>query len=406
VAAGEVLVVRDITAQRDLEAQVRQAQKVDAIGQLAGGVAHDFNNMLTPILAYAELIREADGATEEVRAFAGTVAETAARAAALTRQLLAFSRKGAQEKRLVDLDRLAEETLALLRRTLDRRIEVVSELRARTPVLADAALVQNALLNLALNARDAMPAGGTLRVAARRVEVAPEDCRLPGFTLSPGPHVELTVSDTGQGMTPEVQARLFEPFFTTKEVGKGTGLGLPAVHGTVTEHGGAVVVASAPGSGTTFRLLLPAAGAGVEPAARPARRAPRLTGRVLVVEDEAAVRAVVVHQLRAMGLECVVASDGEEGLAGAAAAAGLRLAVLDLVLPRRHGREVLARLRAAAPDLPVLLCSGYDRDADLPALLALPRVALLAKPFRPSELAEAVVRLLGDGPSPPAPPSG
>jgi len=312
LAAGVVVVFRDVTTQRALEDQVRQAQKVEAIGQLAGGVAHDFNNMLTPMLAYGQLIREAPDASEEVRAHAEVVVETASRAAALTRQLLAFSRKGGKTLRTLAPARLVEETAALLRRTLDRTIEVRLDLAAAGAILGDAALVQNALLNLSLNARDAMPGGGVLRISSRDVWLGEEDCQVPGFRLSPGPHVEVSVADTGTGMPPEILARVFEPFFTTKETGKGTGLGLAAVHGTMTEHDGAVLVHSVPGRGTTFRLLFPAVPHESPAAAAPPRAARRVRdGRALVVEDEPRIRQLVVRELAGLGLRVVAVGDGE-----------------------------------------------------------------------------------------------
>jgi PAS domain S-box-containing protein len=394
--AGVVLVFRDVSAQRLLEDQVRQAQKVEAIGQLAGGVAHDFNNMLTPMLAYGQLIREAPEVSEEVRAHAEVVVETATRAAALTRQLLAFSRKGGKTLRTLAPARLVEETAALLRRTLDRTIDVRLDLAASGAVLGDAALVQNALLNLSLNARDAMPGGGVLRIATRDAWLAEEDCQVPGFRLAPGPHVELSVSDTGTGMPPEILARVFEPFFTTKEAGKGTGLGLAAVHGTMTEHGGAVLVHSVPGAGTTFRLLFPAVAHEQPASAAPARAARRVReGRALVVEDEPRIRQLVARELAGLGFRVVEAGDGEAALTALATPAAFDLAVLDLVLPRRTGRQVFEALRARHPAVPVLITSGFARDDRLSTLLDQPAVGFLEKPWRPSELLDAVERLLG-----------
>jgi PAS domain S-box-containing protein len=395
-AAGVVAVFRDVTVQRALEDQVRQAQKVEAIGQLAGGVAHDFNNMLTPVLAYAQLIREAPEASEEVRSHAEVVVETATRAAALTRQLLAFSRKGAKSRRTVAPGKLVEETAALLRRTLDRSIDVQLDLQAAGALHGDAALVQNALLNLSLNARDAMPRGGVLRLASRDVLLAAEDCLLPGFQLRPGPHLELSVADTGTGIPPEVLARIFEPFFTTKEAGQGTGLGLAAVHGTMTEHGGAVLVHSIPGRGTTFRLLFPAVAAAAPTAAPepPRARRPR-QGCALVVEDEARIRQLVVREIGALGFQVVEACDGEEALAALARPQTYDVAILDLVLPRLAGRQVFLALRAQRPDVPVLLTSGFARDDRLSDLLQEPAVGFLEKPWRPSELHDALERLLG-----------
>jgi CheY-like chemotaxis protein len=241
-----------------------------------------------------------------------------------------------------------------------------------------------------------MPGGGVLRLGARDVTLGAEDCAVPGFTLRPGPHVELSVADTGAGMAPGVLARIFEPFFTTKDAGKGTGLGLAAVHGTMTEHGGAVLVHSVPGRGTTFRLLFPTVAPAAAEAAAAAPRARRARqGRVLLVEDEPRIRQLVARELGGLGLRVVEAGDGEAALAALDEAPVLDLAVIDLVLPRLTGRTVFEALRARHPDVPVLLTSGFARDERLAELLARPRVAFLEKPWRPSELHEELDRLLG-----------
>jgi two-component system, cell cycle sensor histidine kinase and response regulator CckA len=394
--AGVVVVFRDVSAQRALEDEVWQAQKVEAIGQLAGGVAHDFNNMLTPVLAYGQLIRETAGTSEEVRQYAEVVVETATRAAALTRQLLAFSRKGSKTLRTLSPTRLVEETATLLRRTIDRSIDVQLDLKATGSVRGDAALLQNALLNLALNSRDAMPYGGILRLTSRDVRLDEKDCTVGGFTLSPGPHVELGVADTGVGMPPEVVARIFEPFYTTKEAGKGTGLGLAAVHGTVTEFGGAVLVHSVPNHGTTIRLLFPAVASDQATAPAASAKAHQAReGLALVVEDEPRIRQLVVRELTGLGFRVVEAADGLGAMSAVAAPVSYDLAVLDLVLPRASGRQVFLALRAQQPALPILLTSGFAREGNISDLLEQPLVGFLEKPWRPSELLDAVERLLG-----------
>jgi len=400
-AEGIVVVFRDVSTQRALEDRVRQAYKMEAIGQLAGGVAHDFNNMLTPVLAYAQLIVDDPDGTEDIRQNAAVIAETAGRAAELTKQLLAFSRKGTRNRSPLSPAALVEETAALLRRTLDRSIEVRTEALATAPVEGDSTLLHNAMLNLALNARDAMPEGGLLRLATREVALDPVDCAATGFDIVPGHYVEVTVADTGVGMSPQVQARIFEPFFTTKAAGKGTGLGLAAVYGTVREHRGAVLVHSAPGLGTTFRLLLPVAAADTAmPASAPGASAPRLApsarrGIALVVEDEPRIRELMARHLGAMAFEIVEAADGEAALAAIGQGGPIDLAVLDLVLPRAGGRKVFDALRAARPAVPVLITSGFAREEGLATMLAAPRTAFLAKPWRPSELVEMVERLCG-----------
>jgi len=401
-AEGIVVVFRDVTSQRALEDRVRQAYKMEAVGQLAGGVAHDFNNMLTPVLAYAQLIADDPAGSDEIRQNAAVIAETAGRAAELTKQLLAFSRKGARSRAPLSPTALVEETAALLRRTLDRSIEVRTEGGAAALVEGDSALLHNAMLNLALNARDAMPEGGVLRLASREVTLDAGDCAATGFEIVPGRYVEVTVADTGVGMAPDVQARIFEPFFTTKSAGKGTGLGLAAVYGTVREHRGAVLVHSAPGLGTTFRLLLPVATPASASSARPSstpgmpRPAPASRrGTALVVEDEPRIRELMIRHLGAMAFEIVEAADGEAALDAIGRDGPIDLAVLDLVLPRAGGRKVFDALRAARPAVPVLFTSGFAKEEGLAAMLAAPRTAFLAKPWRPSELVEVVERLCG-----------
>jgi CheY-like chemotaxis protein len=352
--------------------------------------------MLTPVLAFGQMIREAPEASAEIQQHAEVIVETATRAAALTRQLLAFSRRGSKSVRSLSPNTLVQETASLLRRTIDRSIDVQLDLQAVGSLRGDAGLLQNALLNLALNARDAMPYGGVLRFTTRDLRLEEADCAVPGFSLSPGPHVEIGVADTGVGMTHEVAARIFEPFFTTKEAGKGTGLGLAAVHGTVTEHGGAVLVNSTLNHGTTFRILFPSVGAAEAFAAEPPRRARRSReGLALVVEDEARIRQLVVRELTGLGFRVVEAADGMAAMAELEAPVTYDVAVLDLVLPGASGRQVFLALRAQQPDVPVVITSGFARDVGLSDLLQEPAVAFLEKPWRPSELLDAVERLMG-----------
>jgi CheY-like chemotaxis protein len=244
-----------------------------------------------------------------------------------------------------------------------------------------------------------MPEGGLLRLAAREVSLDQADCAATGFDLAPGRFVELTVADTGVGMSAEVMDRIFEPFFTTKAAGKGTGLGLAAVYGTVKEHRGAVLVHSSPGAGTTFRVLLPAAldgGASGHPPAQEARPPrPARRGRVLVVEDEPRIRQLVVRHLGAAGFETIEVGDGEAALAAATGGGAFDLAVLDLVLPRLGGQKVFEALRTARPGIPVLLTSGFAREEGLATMLREPATGFLEKPWRPSELLDAVERLCG-----------
>src|SRR5512138_640010 len=274
-APGELAVTfLDVTERRRMEERLRQAEKLQGIGRLAGGVAHDFNNQLTGILANADFLVGALGGAAELRTAAEEIRAGAQRSARLTRQLLAFARKGNVVAIPVDVHEAIADVITLLRRSIDKRIAISTDLRAvPSVVIGDPTQLHNALLNLALNARDAMPEGGTLRFATRRVDPPPERRAGLHAPLPPGPLVELSVSDDGAGMDAETLAHVFEPFFTTKPAGEGTGLGLASVYGTIESHGGAITVASAPGRGTTFTMWLPRAEAEVA-AAEPLRAAP------------------------------------------------------------------------------------------------------------------------------------
>jgi signal transduction histidine kinase len=380
-----------VTSERALS----EARRLEAIGRLAGGIAHDFNNMLTPIRAYADLLRSGDVDRDQVAPVAEVIFDAAGRAAELTRRLLQCARATPEERGPLSLHRLVGDVMALLSRTVDRSITLRTELAAPNDVVrGDAALLSSAILNLALNARDAMPQGGELLFRTRNLDRPPE-LEVPLSRAEAG-WLELQVSDTGVGIEPEIAARVFEPFFTTKRPGEGTGLGLAAVLGTVQGHDGAISVESRPGAGTRFRVLLPTlAGAAVAPTLAPPRTALRAGGHVLIVEDELAVRRVLVRIFESLGFSCVEAPDGEAGLAAFRACKELpRLVVLDMIMPGRTGAEVLAVIRETQKALPVLIVTGFAPASELAQVLADPRVVQLHKPFRRAELVAAVEALL------------
>jgi PAS domain S-box-containing protein len=381
---------RDVSERREVQDRLRRAEKLEAVGRLAGGVAHDFNNQLTGILGAAEFLREALGADAELLEVVETIRDAALRSARLTRQLLAVARRDAGRSGSVDVRRLLEKLAALLARTIDKRIAIRTEL-PDAPALArgDGDRLQAALLNLALNARDAMPEGGTLTLGCREVDLGPDVCAALQPRPAPGRHVEVRVADTGAGLTAEARAHLFEPFFTTKE--SGSGLGLAEVYGTVQAHRGAVAVESAEGRGTTCTLWLPAA----EPAAEPAEAsggdpAPARALRVLVADDELNVRRSLGLLLRTAGHEVVECAGGHEAVAAYAAAwREVDVVVLDVMMPDLGGREVHARLRAIDPDVRVIVSSGYS-EGDASALADEPGVQLLEKPYTSDELSRAL----------------
>lgn len=385
---------RDVTAQKQLEAQLHQAQKMEAFGQLAGGVAHDFNNLLSVIFGHAALLAPALAAEESQAQSLAEIRDAAERAAALTRQLLAFSRQQVLEPKVVDLNVILVEAEAMLRRLIGEDVRLVTQLEPRLrPVKVDPGQIAQVIVNLAVNARDAMPRGGTLTLETRNL-----DGGTPETGVRPGRHVLLTVTDTGCGMSPEVQARAFEPFFTTKGEGKGTGLGLAVVHGIIQQSGGRVWLESQPGVGTRFQIYLPAVrGTAARPSGRQDLAVLPVQGRetILLAEDEDAVREVTAQLLEAFGYQVLKASSGEEALRLADSQRGkIHLLMTDVVMPGVGGRELADLLRAREPQLKVLFQSGYTDDAVVRYGVVHAEVAFLQKPFTPQALAEKVRQAL------------
>jgi two-component system cell cycle sensor histidine kinase/response regulator CckA len=385
--------VRERTEElRCSEERLRQSEKMDAIGQLAGGIAHDFNNQLVGVLGYADLLTHVLSDPGH-RDMAEKIVAAAERAGELTRQLLAFARKGRLRTDIVDVHSTIGEVVSLLKHSIDKRIQIREVFEASpSTTVGDPAQLQNAVLNLALNARDAMPAGGHLTFRTRTEELSLADCQGLPFLVDPGPYIVIQVVDTGHGIEPEVQRRMFEPFFTTKETGKGTGMGLASVYGTVASHRGAIRLATEQGKGTELEILLPlfdqaAATAGeIELQHGRSRRL-----RVLIVEDEALVRQTLVVMLHSLGHEVVAAVDGEDGLEKFRdPPAPIDLVILDLVMPRMSGGEAFREMRRSQPMVPILLASGYSRVGEAQALLEAGAAGFLQKPFRRQALADAI----------------
>ncbi|HEX4613360.1 MAG TPA: PAS domain S-box protein [Urbifossiella sp.] len=386
----------DVTDRRRLEDQLRQAQKMEAVGQLAGGVAHDFNNLLTVINGYSELLLETIPADAPDRPAMAAVREAGERAAGLTSQLLAFSRQSVLDPQVVDPNAVVAETARMLGRLIGEDVTLALALAPRAGrVRVDPGQFGQVLMNLAVNARDAMPTGGRLTIETRDVELDGEFARvIPG--IRPGRYVLTAVTDSGVGMPPEVRTRVFEPFFTTKGPGRGTGLGLATVYGIVKQSGGHVEVYSEVGIGTTFKIYLPAVredGAAV-PEAEPVR-ARGGSERVLVVEDQDDVRGLAVVALQAHGYSVLEAADGPAALRfldppGVA----LDLLVTDVVMPGMSGRQLAEAVRAARPGLPVLFVSGYTDDAVVRHGILQAEVAFLRKPYTPLSLARKVREVL------------
>jgi PAS domain S-box-containing protein len=393
------VILEDITEHRQLENQLRQAQKMEAIGRLAGGVAHDFNNLLTAIFGYADLLRDELPEGSSARQDTEEIRKAAQRAAALTRQLLAFSRQQVLEPVVVNVNDLVEEFDKMLRRLIGEDIEFrVSLAPDLGNVRADPGQLQQVLMNLVVNARDAMPTGGKLLIETMNTDLTGEYAELHQPVV-PGSYVMVAVSDTGIGMDADTLTRIFEPFFTTKEKGRGTGLGLSTVYGIVKQSGGYIWVYSEPGRGTTFKVYLPRVDAPARPVGQPrGTRALAGTETILLAEDDEMLRPLSKVLLRKLGYTVLEAPNGEEALAAAERHHGpIHLLVADVVMPGASGRELARRLAESRPDTKVLYVSGYTDDAIVRHGMLEPGLNFLQKPFTPDALARKVREVLDAG---------
>ncbi len=385
----------DVTECRRLERQFQQAQKMEAIGQLAGGVAHDFNNLLAVILGNCELMLEGLDSANPHHTDLEAIRKAGMSAAGLTRQLLAFSRQEIIEPTLLDLNEVLAGMRAMLKRLIREDIEIVLSLRPELALVkADRGQIEQVVLNLAVNARDAMPRGGTLTIEIANVELD-DDCPISHGAVTPGPFVELAVSDTGEGMSPEVHARLFEPFFTTKEVGKGTGLGLAMVHGIVSQNGGCIDVATQIEKGTSFRVYLPRAEGEEEvapptPAIPPARDSAET---VLVVEDSDGLRILVPRLIERLGYTVLVAANADQALR-MFESHRVDLLLTDVVMPGGSGPDLARRLTDLQPALRVIFMSGYTDEAIVDHGVLGTGIEFLHKPFTSEILARKLREVL------------
>jgi signal transduction histidine kinase/ActR/RegA family two-component response regulator len=379
----------EILERERAQSALLQSQKMEAVGQLTGGIAHDFNNLLTAILGNVEMIarRSTD---ERIQRMAGYAREAVQRASKLTGQLLAFSRSQQLDLRPVEVDRLIDGMEDLLQRSLESMVEIRTELRAgHATAVADANQLELAILNLAINSRDAMPSGGVLTIATRVANAWEEDLR-------PGRYLVVSVSDTGTGIPPQLLSKVFDPFFTTKSVGKGTGLGLSQVYGIAKQSGGIARARSQPGAGTTIEIWLPVAGAaeGLEPVVAASEIARGSGERVLVIDDDFDVRRFLVQCLEGLGYAVTEAEHGQAGLERLEEARP-DLLIVDFAMPGLSGTEVAALARKSRPDLPVMLVTGY---ADMRAVeKVFDGDAILRKPFKVDDLTAAIQRTLKAG---------
>jgi len=399
--SGKVAVIegiaRDVTERRKLEEQLRQAQKMEAVGQLAGGIAHDFNNLLTVITGYADMALPKLHRSDPLRQDIEEIRRAGQRAAALTRQLLAFSRRQIVTPGVLDLNEIVAEMENLLRRTIGENIELVTvPAQALGRIKADPGQIEQIIMNLVLNSRDAMAEGGKLTIETSNADL---DATYVSkhVAVQPGRYIMLAVSDTGCGMNEETQSRIFEPFFTTKEQGKGTGLGLATIYGIVKQCGGTISVYSELGHGTTFMIFFPEM-TGIEEAVQPEVAPARVPGgieTVLVVEDDEMVRRLSCLVLKEKGYNVLEARHGGEALLTCERHLGpIHLMVTDVIMPQMGGRELAQRLAPLHPEMKVLYLSGYASNAIVHQGTLLPGVAFLQKPFAPGALTRKVREVL------------
>ncbi|HET7273930.1 MAG TPA: PAS domain S-box protein [Longimicrobiaceae bacterium] len=394
---GTIGLLRDIRERKAAEAalqnaeeQLREAQKMEAIGRFAGGVAHDFNNVLMTIRGNAEILLADTGNDDPRAADYSSILEASDRAKSLTRQLVAFSRGQVLERRVLNLTQIISNFGSMLGRVIGVDVEVVTELAADLgSVRADSTQLEQVLMNLALNARDAMPDGGLLRIRAWNVDV-PNGDEFAGVPIAPGKYVAIEVEDTGVGVADDIRPYIFEPFFTTKEMGKGSGLGLATVYGIVTQTGGVIGFRSSEGDGSVFRVHLPRSDSSVEaaPVGRPATSVPHGTETILLVDDENAVRMVTKRHLQRLGYKIVEATNGKDALKTYESDPdAVDLVLSDVMMPQMTGFELATRLRESHPSTPICLMSGHAHDAGTTAEFEAP---FIQKPFSRDELARKV----------------
>jgi PAS domain S-box-containing protein len=391
---GELIfvgIIHDLTARKLTEQQLQQAQKMETVGQLSGGIAHDFNNLLTVIIGNAEHLSEQLKARPDLRQFADDICESGERGAELTQRLLAFSRRQFLQPQAIDCRELLESMVKLLKRTLRESIEIRTAFGLGTVLaFADRAQLESAVLNLALNAQDAMPSGGHLTLSTEFAAID-EDYRAMHPEVTSGSYALISVTDDGEGMTPEVVEHAFEPFFTTKDVGKGSGLGLSMVYGFAKQSDGHVSIYSEQGLGTTVRIYLPRAGAGQSSGdmLENDEAAPRGHETILIAEDDPFVRSSVIQRVEALGYRVVAAVNGKEALQRLRTDPGIDMLFTDIIMPGgMSGWDLAEQARRLRPSLPVLFTSGYALEALVEQGRAQAQAIILTKPYRKAELAE------------------
>jgi PAS domain S-box-containing protein len=395
---------RDITLRikteeekKELESQLQQSQKLESLGQLAGGIAHDFNNMLGAISGYAGMIvRKLAGRDSALADYANTIIEASERAADLTRKLLDFARKGKYTLKVVDMNDTVRDAIKLLEHTIDRKIELVQQLNANPAiVMGDPSQLQNSIINLAINARDAMKNGGKMTFSTEIAKVGTESSHSRLRGLAPGDYLKFSLTDTGIGMDAETISRIFEPFFTTKEKGQGTGLGLASVYGIIKNHNGQILVSSKPGEGAEFDVYLPLADKPAEAEFSAGEVLKKGKGTILVVDDEEMIRRMARDMLKEMGYNVYCSKDGREATEFYRAHyAEIDAVILDMIMPRMSGADCAKEIKNINPDAKIILATGYSSPHDTQKIIARGISGFLQKPFEEAELSEVVHEVL------------
>lgn len=377
--------------QAELTRQLHQSNKMEAIGQLAGGVAHDFNNIIAGITGAAELLTETSELTQEQKECCEMILTAADRAGDVTRKLLLFSRKGNAEKTTLDCATSINDTISLLRHSVNKNITIIQENRAeKTTLVGDASMLQNAFMNIGINASHAMPEGGELHFLLENCILNREYCAISSFDLTPGEYLKISIRDTGCGMDSETMSRIFEPFFTTKKTGKGTGLGMSAVYGAVQKHGGAISVYSEVGTGSVFHIYLPVLSE-IDPGIEQEEELPQGTGTILVIDDEELIRKTASALLGSLGYHVLTAKNGRDGVTlFEEKQKEIDLIILDMIMPVMGGRETFQKLRKIVPHIPIIVASGFAKEEYLGELEQDGVNGFLNKPFRTRDLAAMV----------------
>jgi len=394
---GLVVIFRDITKKLRLEEDPQNAQTMESTGKLAGGIAHDFNNLLGGIISYAELLCSYLPKQNEDHAMAEKIINISLRAAKLVRQLLDFSRKGKSQSIRLDIHEIIRETMSILSRTIDRRIDINMELKADiSETMGDPSQIENVILNLAINARDAMPDGGKLNITTLRTDLDRESCQEQSFNLSPGEYIKISISDTGCGMDRELKNLIFEPFFSTKELGKGTGMGLSTAYGSIKAHGGAIDVYSKQNEGSTFHVYLPLVH--VKDEVSSSKKSKQIYyghGVVLLVDDEISIVNSMSKSLTGLGYEVITACDGEQAVEKFLASKGdIDLVIMDLIMPKMSGAEAFRLMRMIDPDVNILISSGYSSDTEISQLISEGACGFIQKPFTMCSVSKIIAKIL------------